>query len=138
MQIETPISRVWREQDSFCKRHFLRLGKPVPARYHPTRYLYKCPSYGTPKLAKISLISKFRKVYQLCRRISPPSRRNSKICIQRLFALYPSTKCNRKNYPSLLHLARIVGQIGQNRPRDRGYVQAATYPSTLSISRKCC
>jgi len=112
MQIETQISRVWRELDSFCKRRFLQLGEPVPMRYHFTPYLHYWLSYGMQNLAKISQISKFQKVYQICRRIAAPSKGSSKICIQRLFALKPSTKQNRKNYPSLLYLARIIGQIG--------------------------
>ena len=33
-----PISRVWRELDSFCKIHFLQLGELVPMRYYLTPY----------------------------------------------------------------------------------------------------
>ena len=35
-KIETPISRVWRELDSFCKMRFLQLGELVPTRYYST------------------------------------------------------------------------------------------------------
>ena len=66
---------------------------------------------------KIAQISKFRKAYQICRHIAPPSKGNSKICIQHLFDLNPSTKWSRKIYPSLLHLATIVGQIWPNWPK---------------------
>ena len=48
MQIETPISRVWRELDSFCKRRFLQLGEPVPTRYHSTPYGVKILGAGAP------------------------------------------------------------------------------------------
>jgi len=53
----------------------------------------------------------------ICRHIAPPSKGNLKICIQRFFTLYSSTKCSRKNYPSLLHLATLVGQMWPNWPK---------------------